>query len=414
MFVTPVGDPASVAEVQGLYGPFQFPELLLQRIWAEQLFERLNLCTAAGEKVKILRPGRWNRQGGPDFQQAEIEIAGQTRHGDVELHLREQDWGGHQHAVDPAYDDVILHVVLFPSKTKTSAGAGGQRIPIVSLLPYLWHDLEEYAADAAISAIAQRPADRLAQVWLELTAEQCRERIVIAARQRWRSKVHYARQRIDKLGWQSACHHTALEILGYRFNRAPMLAVATAHPLPEWVEGSIDLAHAWTEQGERWKLGAVRPANHPRRRLSAYANWTAVGGDWPDALAQVATAWPSPPKDCSADQDLAYLRREIGLKTHWQYVMDKIGAAGAVTQPRADNLWGDGLLPLLVARGDLDLEAAFVWWFAAWPGDQAASLAKVAKVAGIADGRRNPLAWGHVQGILQQQLESGTPGGRGA
>ena len=164
-----------VEEVQGLYGPFQFPELLLQRIWSDHAFNLSGLRTEQGERLRIVRSGRWNRQGGPDFREAEIKIDGRVCRGDIEIHLREPDWAAHQHAADPAFGDVILHAVLFPSQRKTSAGVGGTRIPILVLLPHLWHDLEEYAADAAVSSIAQRPADSLARGWKELTAVESRD-----------------------------------------------------------------------------------------------------------------------------------------------------------------------------------------------------------------------------------------------
>ncbi len=402
-----------VEEVQGLYGPFHFPELLLQKIWAEQSFNRQDLRTESGEPIKLIKAGRWNRRGGPDFQQAEIEIGGEVHHGHVELHLYEHDWRTHQHVSDSAYDDVVLHVVLFPGRQKTSRGAGGRHIPILVLLPHLWHDLEEYAADAAVSAIAQWPADLVAQVWLELSPSECRSRILAEARGRWRGKVHYARQRIKKLGWQSACHHNALEILGYRFNRTPMLAVATAWPLPEWTNGRVDLEQVWLSQTERWHLAAVRPANHPRRRLAAYAAWIQTGGDWPERLRTAGEKWPPISDNLAPGSDIAELRRGLAMKHQWQTVMEYLGAAPAIARPRADNLWGDGLLPLLAAAGFLEEATAFLWWYAGWPGDQAARLAQAAKLAGIADGRRNPLAWGHVQGLIGQQLAVAAPPGRG-
>lgn len=402
-----------VEEVQGLYGPFQFPELLLQRIWAEQSFSRTDLRTEQGERIKISRPGRWNRQGGPDFREAAVEIGGKLRQGDIELHLREPDWTAHQHAQDPAFNGVVLHVVLFPPSRPTSSGAGRRPIPVLTLLPHLWYDLEEYAADAAVSSIAQRPADRLAQIWRELSGAQVRQKIGEEARRRWQLKVYYAAQRIKKLGWSAACHHTALEILGYRFNRVPMLAVATHWPLAEWRNGTLDLDAVWSSQSERWQLGGVRPANHPRRRLAAYARWVQRGGDWPTTLEAVARAWPALPAGLSPQSDIADLRRSLGLKTHWQRVMAALGVVGAVPQPRADNLWGDGLLPLLASGGTEDEATAFLWWFSSWPGDQAANLSRAARVAGIADGRKNPLAWGHVQGLIGQQLAAEDGSGRG-
>lgn len=391
-------------EVQGLYGPFQFPELLLQRIWLEQTFSMTQARSQTGERIKIIHPGRWNRQAGPDFRQVELRIGDEIKRGDVELHLREQDWKAHQHAADPNYRDVVLHVVLFPTAATTTPGPEGRALPVLVLLPLLWHDLEEYAADAAVAHIADRPADRLAEAWLELSPAESRERIVAEARQRWRGKVRYARLRIEKLGWTDACHHTALEILGYRFNRTGMLWVASHHPLSAWLATDFDPEAVYQQFAERWQLGAVRPANHPRRRLASYATWVRLVPDWPSVLARQGEAWPALPPDLSAATDVADLRKGLGLKVHWQAVMSTIGVAEAVARPRADNLWGDGWLPLLAAAEAIDEEEAFVWWFASWPGDQTNRMATVARLSGLTDGRRNPLAWGHVQGLWGQQL----------
>jgi hypothetical protein len=395
---------SAVEEVQGLYGPFQFPELLLQRIWAERSFRSRGAQTVAGEGIKIVRAGRWNRQEGPDFRDAEVQIAGRMLHGDIEMHLREPDWRAHGHAEDRNYDKVILHVVLFPAKRTTTAGEGGRQIPILVLLPLLWHDLEEYASDAAVSAIADRPADRLAQTWLQLTAEEAREKIIGEAEQRWRSKVHYAQIRLDKLGWTSAYHHAALEVLGYRFNRSPMLTAASRWPLEAWADADELPDEVFLELKDTWKLGAVRPPNHPLRRLRAYARWVEAVPAWPKVLEQCGRDWPVASGPLRPNHEVAALRREMGLKAQWQTVMQRVGVSGNVAQPRADNLWGDGLLPLLAAAGGVSPAVGFQWWYISWPGDQATNVMAAARLAGIADGKRNPLAWGHVQGLIGQQL----------
>lgn len=227
----------AVAEVQGLYGPFSFPEKLLQQIWARGDFDATRLATADGRAVRVLHPGRWNQLGGPDFKQARLRIGGESVTGDVEVHLHAEDWARHRHAADPAYDGVALHVVLFPGNANAPAasrGAGGREIPVAALLPLLWHDLEEYAADAAVERLARHPMARAREELLAMREDELRAELGRLASERWARKVYFAKLRVARLGWEAACHHAALEILGYRANRAPMLAIATEWPLAAW------------------------------------------------------------------------------------------------------------------------------------------------------------------------------------
>lgn len=393
---------ALVAEVQGLFGPFQFPELLLQRIWAEQTFDVSGLSTVDGRSVKIEAKGRWNRLGGPDFAEARIKIGDDWLSGAVEVHLREEDWRAHGHAGDENYDGVILHVVLFPPKVMQTKGGEGRQIPIVALLPLLWHDLEEYASDAAVTAIAARPLDLLTERWLAMSAADSQVEIRAQAMTRWRQKVHYAKVRIDKLGWESACHHTALEILGYKFNRSPMLQVATRWPLATWIAGEVAVDAVFEAEKPKWKLQGVRPANYPRKRLASYGRWVQAGKDWPRELAEMGKNLSGVIVDEGAT--VAEARRTLRFTKSWKAVMGAIGAEGVVASPRADNMWGDGLLPLLAAGEYLDEMTGFGWWYHARPGDQPDGLVKAARRIGLADGRSNPLAWGHVQGLMGSQL----------
>jgi hypothetical protein len=133
----------AVAEVQGLYGAFSFPERLLQKIWLRGDFDGSSARTADGRGIKVLHPGRWNHLGGPDFAGARLVIGGVETVGAVELHLHAKDWAAHGHASDHAYDGVVLHAVLFPCEEPFTRGAGGREIPILCLLPLLHHGLEE-------------------------------------------------------------------------------------------------------------------------------------------------------------------------------------------------------------------------------------------------------------------------------
>ena len=65
----PVG---TVAEIQGLYGPYLFPEKLLQKIWLRGDFDGSAAHLVDGRPVQLLDPGRWNLLGGPDFRGARL------------------------------------------------------------------------------------------------------------------------------------------------------------------------------------------------------------------------------------------------------------------------------------------------------------------------------------------------------
>ncbi|MDR1010386.1 MAG: DUF2851 family protein, partial [Opitutaceae bacterium] len=281
---------AAVAEIQGLYGPFTFPEHLLQKIWERRDFDAHHAATADGRRVRIEHTGKWNRFGGPDFKNALLRIGGDRFAGDVEVHLRESDWDAHQHANDPAYANVVLHVVLFPPRRNATPGANARDIPVLSLLPLLHHDLEQYAADDAIEHLAAHSLSRANKTLSALAHDALRATLARHAEKRWRQKIHFARLRVEKLGWDEACHHAALEILGYSRNRAAMLGVAGKYPLRDWVKsaGLADAIFAEWQEARAWAPQATRPANHPRTRLRQYAAWVSARPTWTQALPALA------------------------------------------------------------------------------------------------------------------------------
>jgi len=402
----------AVAEIQGLYGPFTFPEKLLQKIWLEGAFDRGAAATTAGQRVQVLHPGKWNLLGGPDFKGARLRFAdGPVVNGDVELHLDAADWAAHGHARDPAYDAVVLHVVLFPPESASStAGAGGREIPMLVLLPLLLHDLEEYAADEAVEALANRPLSRVQEELGQLAAEELAKLLDNTAALRWRQKVHFARLRIRRLGWEAACHHAALEILGYRFNRAPMLRIAAARPFQEWTRAADTAEAAFDAEAGAWSLQGVRPANHPRLRLRQYAEWAAAKPDWPTRLRALADGLAP----IAMDRPSGEVRRECRFTARRAEIATAV-CADAMGGTRLDNLACDGFFPLLAAETGAELAG---WWFHWFPGDLPPQLGWALRGLGAIGGRGQPASHGLGQGLLGWLLEreraEATNGGRGA
>jgi hypothetical protein len=389
-----------VAEIQGLYGPFTFSERLLQKIWLRAEFDTAHAMTEDGRPLRVLHPGRWNLLGGPDFRSARLRLGDQDMAGDVELHLHAGDWAAHAHSTDRAYDQVVLHVVLFPPAPGEQARrADSSPIPTLVLLPRLLHDLEEYAAEDAVESLACRTDWRATEELARLSATDVRVVLQAEAERRWRQKVLFARRRVGRLGWSEACHHTALEILGYRFNRVPMLKVAVRVPLMAWTEGSVDIDALLSVETSAWSLQGVRPANHPRVRLRQYAAWTRAVPGWPERLAQLAGGMPALPGEGNAWPAMI-VRRRLGLPRLRSRLAQEITSA-TVAGTRFDNLMCDGFLPLLSARGERDFFPLWFHWFA---GDLPPRLTTVLRSLGVFHGRAQPACHGPAQGLLGWML----------
>lgn len=86
-------------------------EDFLHYLWKFRKFETLNLRTTQNDQIVIIKTGDYLELSGPDFFNAQIKIGTQKWAGNVEIHLKSSDWYVHHHEKDPAYENVILHVV---------------------------------------------------------------------------------------------------------------------------------------------------------------------------------------------------------------------------------------------------------------------------------------------------------------
>lgn len=109
----------------------QVNEAFLQFVWSIGLFNQIDLQTTLGECIQVIRPGLLNHHSGPDFKDAHLRIDGMDWFGQVEIHINSMDWIAHGHHLDPAYNSVILHVVLFDNNE--CLRADGSKLPCLEL-----------------------------------------------------------------------------------------------------------------------------------------------------------------------------------------------------------------------------------------------------------------------------------------
>lgn len=79
-------------------------------VWQQKMFQQI--VTLDNSQIEIIHPGIRNLDSGPDFFNAKVRIDGTVWAGNIEMHVKASDWFKHNHQNDPAYNNVILHVVL--------------------------------------------------------------------------------------------------------------------------------------------------------------------------------------------------------------------------------------------------------------------------------------------------------------
>lgn len=120
-------------------------EDFLHYLWKFKKFDAVNLKTAQGELITIIKSGDYLELSGPDFFNAQLIIGDQKWAGNIEIHLKSSDWYLHNHEKDPAYENVILHIVWendTPIYRKNNS-----EIPVLILKDYVSKEIiENYSA----------------------------------------------------------------------------------------------------------------------------------------------------------------------------------------------------------------------------------------------------------------------------
>lgn len=101
-------------------------EEFLHYIWRYRLFTTEYLYFN-NQKIEVIEIGEHNQSSGPDFFNSKIKIGETIWVGNVEIHVKASDWHKHGHQHDPAYENVILHMVF--ENDKQIFRSNGEEIP---------------------------------------------------------------------------------------------------------------------------------------------------------------------------------------------------------------------------------------------------------------------------------------------
>jgi hypothetical protein len=109
----------------------KFSEKQAALIW-QQVVGR-ELTSSEDALVSVIYPGRTNGDCGPDFRDTVIVNKSHLTKGDVEVHIKSSDWYSHEHHVDAAYNNVILHVVMWHDCSSATSLQSGKTVPVLCL-----------------------------------------------------------------------------------------------------------------------------------------------------------------------------------------------------------------------------------------------------------------------------------------
>jgi hypothetical protein len=280
-------------------------ELELQARWFAGDFGK-HFVSTTGDKIDIAQFGVWNREAGPDFRDAAISINGaEPTRGCIEIDVLDRNWEAHGHAINPAFEETVLHVFVEKSDREFFARTKSNRN-----VSQVWIDPTALPEAFNANVPLARPG-RCQAPLRDLPEERVRSVLDAAARFRLQQKANRIRNKIDSHGRDEVLFQELAAALGYKENKLPFTLIAQRLPLkflrkkPRDTESllfgvagflqtaNLDVYKKSTREYVRqlwdrwwphrdalqrlilpakvWRISNTRPVNHPQRRLAALA-----------------------------------------------------------------------------------------------------------------------------------------------
>jgi len=396
----------------------------MQAVWRHQRLRRDELRTTDGRRVRVLHPGFWSREGGPDFQRALIQFdTAPPQSGDVEIDSTAAGWRGHGHDTNRHFDGVILHVVWESSRKPAAHG-----LPVLALEPHLdapLPELRDWFGGETLAPLDAEFAGRCNAPLRSLDGALIGRVLLDAARTRLELKAERLAARARHAGWEQALWEALFTALGYKRNTWPMLRLAELLPelrdapdtgyrgdalhwqarlfglsglLPEELtrrHRAVDellrqLWDIWWRERDAWEtklipraawnFAGLRPPNQPHRRLALAAGWLAAG-----KLVARIESWLK--HDAQSPAAVTGLSRALAVETDDFWTRHVNFSAAPLARPlallgpeRATDLAINAVLPWLHARAGTERGRGVVMeLFLRWPASGDNAVLKLAR-----------------------------------
>ncbi len=199
-------------------------EDFLHFIWENRLYSN-NSLLINNETVEVIDSGQHNVTSGPDFFNARIKIGNTQWAGNVEIHVKASDWFRHNHQDDPAFFNVILHVVY--EQDCRLERPGGEEIPCL-VLKFGESLLKNY--NLLIKASAAIPCHNLLPVIDKIYWSDWYSKLMVERLQHKTQEVEKVLLE-NKYNWEESLYHFIGRSFGFKINAFPFETLVRTTPL---------------------------------------------------------------------------------------------------------------------------------------------------------------------------------------
>ncbi|HEY5468989.1 MAG TPA: DUF2851 family protein [Bacteroidales bacterium] len=288
-------------------------EEFLHYLWKYRLYDPEKLVDNDGNRIVVVHQGEYNLDSGPDFFNSRISIDGTVWAGNVEIHTKASHFDLHGHQYDPAFNNVILHIVS--ENDKKVFTAGGEELMTIEIKydPSFYEKYISLVNNPYIIA-CQGDIKKLDNIYI-------RHWLNALVIERLQSKSELILKTFEQTGndWDETFYRLLTRYFGFRVNTEPFGMLATALPfriirkhadnrfqieallfgtagmleeglfkdaladkyycdlIKEYrilsVKYSLQPIHGWL-----WKFSRLRPSNFPTVRISQLAALLSVAG----------------------------------------------------------------------------------------------------------------------------------------
>jgi hypothetical protein len=361
-------------------------ESLLHYIWQFQYFDHADLKTSTGEQVQILNPGFRNSNAGPDFSDARIRIGQIEWIGSVEIHVYASGWRDHKHHHDPAYENVVLHVVW--SNDFDVPRKDGSNLPTLELKRRVTESLLLRYNKVVLNPDSIPCSESLIHV-NEITKISMLEKTLMS-RLEAKALAILKMNRSNHGDWEETCYQLLFRNFGFKVNSEAFLTLSKSIPYKILCKHADKVLHVeallfgqggfldddfqdqyylllqrefnvlrrkFSLDGKKmskvqWKFLRLRPANFPTIRIAQLANLLYRHKNIFSIFMEATSV--------SELKEILKVEQSVYWKTHYMFDRNHRDEIPGLGHMSIDNIIINTIIPLLVAVGKSRDDQSFV------------------------------------------------------